>query len=224
MALTADFSLYVILDVAHLRGRDLLQLATDLCRGGASIVQYRAKGEGEPFHREAIPRILEAVHPFEIPLIVNDEIDLAIRYGADGVHLGRGDLPIAEARRREPGLIIGATVHSPEEARDAIAAGADYLGVGSIYPTRTKTDIRLVGLDTLALICGISTIPVIAIGGIDEERVDEILSRGAHGIAVISAVLDEDDPARAARRLRERVDRYLRKNRSRPGPSDHSRL
>ena len=209
MVSPVDYRLYVILDAAHFHGRDPGQLAARICAAGATILQYRAKGEGEAFHRERVPLILEAARRHGIPLVINDDLDLALRFEADGVHLGRGDLPVDEARKRGGDrLIVGASVHDTREAARAIADGADYLGVGSIYPTDTKADIRIVGPAVLEEICRLSSIPTVAIGGITESRLDDVLCRGPRGIAVVSAILDAPDPARATRRMRRLIERY----------------
>jgi thiamine-phosphate pyrophosphorylase len=210
MARSVDYSLYVILDSDHIRKWDLKHLIRSLCHGGASILQYRAKGEESSFHHKTVPPVIEVAHRYRVPVIINDETDLAVRYGADGVHLGQEDLPVTEARNRGgEDFIIGATVHNSEEARKAIEDGANYLSVGSIYHTETKRDIQVVGLDVLERICRIAPVPVIAIGGIDEDRIGEVLSRGVRGIAMVSAILDSADPGQSARKLRKRIDATL---------------
>jgi len=208
MVQSLDCSLCVILDSKHIGGRDIGELTRGLCVNGASMIQYRAKGEGDSYHWRFLPPVIASARQCQVPVIINDDLDLAILYGADGVHLGQRDMPVAEARKRGGGIIVGATVHDVEEAGKAIKDGADYISLGSIYKTSTKEDIHLVGLDVLASVCRYSTIPTIAIGGIDGGRIDEVLGRGADGIAVVSAVLDGPDPAQAVRRLRGMIDGY----------------
>lgn len=211
MAAQVDYSLYVILDSAYLRGVDPGWLAAEVCEGGATVIQYRAKRENNPYHRENIPPIRKATQRYAIPLVINDDIDLALRFGADGVHLGQADLPIVGARGRGgDDFIVGATVHSSAEAIRAIDGGADYLSVGSMFHTETKKDIRIVGPGVLEEICRLSPVPVIAIGGISEDNLSEVLSRGPQGIAVVGAILDSPDPRNAARRMRETIDTFIR--------------
>ncbi len=207
MAAIVDYSLYLVLDVDHIGGRDLERLVCEVCDGGVSVVQYRAKNREDPRDPGRLATVRRILRERGIPLIVNDDLELAIRIGADGVHLGRHDLSIAKARERTgKDFVIGASARSIEKVRIAIEDGADYLGVGSIYFTRTKKDIRVIGLDALEAICKVSTVPVVAIGGIDHSRVGDVLSRGASGIAVISAILDSRDPGSEAKRLRKRID------------------
>jgi thiamine-phosphate pyrophosphorylase len=190
MARSIDYSLYIILDASHIHGRDLRRLTEEICEGGASVIQHRAKGEGESYHQMSIPAILDVASRHDVPLLINDDIELAIRHGADGVHLGQKDRSVAEARKRGgEELIIGATVHNTEEAVRATESGADYLSIGSVYHTDTKKDIQVVGPDVLASICQISRLPTVAIGGITENRIEEVLSCGVDGIAVISFIL-----------------------------------
>jgi thiamine-phosphate pyrophosphorylase len=212
MAPDVDYSLYAILDAARIADRDPLRLAEAVCDGGATIVQYREKGARFPVDRERLADIRRCLATRGIPFLINDDLDLALRLGADGVHLGQGDLPVREARvRGGRDLLVGVTVHDSAEASAAVSAGADYLSVGSIYFTATKPDIRIVGPARLGEICGLSPLPTVAIGGIDEARVAEVLSRGAAGVALVSALLDADDPREATRRIRERIDSFRRR-------------
>jgi thiamine-phosphate pyrophosphorylase len=214
MAAQVDYSLYVILDSTYLRKGNPEWLAAEVCEGGATVIQYRAKGEDDSFHRENLHPIRRITQHYTIPLVINDDLELALRYGADGIHLGQADLPIKEARKRGgDDFIVGATVRSTTEAIRAIEHGADYLSVGSMFHTVTKEDIRIVGPDILEEICHISSIPTIAIGGITRERLGEVLSRGPHGVAVVSSILDSPDPRSAARRMRDAIDTYLHPSR-----------
>ena len=209
MAPGLDLSLYVILDTDHVLGRDLRELVSAICSGGATAIQYRAKNEEPASHEMALPLVIDVAEKNGVPLLVNDHLDLALRFGSRGIHLGCSDLPISSARKRAgESLVIGATVHTPEEALRAADSGADYLSVGSIYPTSTKKDIRVVGLGILETICSGSTLPTVAIGGITLSRIEEVLSRGADGVALISAVLDASDPGRETRRLRDRIEAF----------------
>ena len=139
---------------------------------------------------------------FRIPFLVNDSIELAQACGADGVHLGQGDQPAAEARRQlGPGKLLGISAHTVDQALRAEMQGADYLGVGSIFPTRSKDDVHPAGLETLKKVRMAAKIPLIAIGGIDAGNCAEVIAAGADGVAVISAVMGDPQPALAAREL-----------------------
>lgn len=207
MAADVDYALYAVLDAPGLVGRDPVRVAGALCDGGATVVQYRAKEPGDRLDSSRLVALRDLLRSRGIPFLINDDLDLALRLES-GVHLGQGDLPVREARKRGgEGMLVGATVHDVREADVAVAAGASYLSVGSIFFTATKPDIQVVGLDRLGEICARSPRPTIAIGGIDETRIEAVLDRGAAGIALVSALLGADDPCTAARRIRDRIDR-----------------
>jgi thiamine-phosphate pyrophosphorylase len=181
-------------------GRDgLVARAAAAARGGATMIQLRLKRE-DPWVLVEVARALVQVLP--VPVIVNDRCDVAIAAGAAGVHLGADDLPVAAARRIAPaGFIIGVSVGSEEEV--AGAAGADYVGIGPVFPTASKADagpaIGVAGLDRLRRLTGL---PAVAIGGVTPENAREALAAGASGVAVIRAIFGAPDPERAARALR----------------------
>ena len=142
-----------------------------------------------------------------MPLIVNDHLDLALAAGADGLHVGQKDLPVAAASRiAGPGMIIGCSTNNPEEARRAEADGADYVSVGRLFETGSKADTRPATTETLRAIKAAVSVPVCAIGGIGESNIDAVIAAGADMVAVISAVAGADDPRETARRLAERFD------------------
>lgn len=197
--------LYAIIDWGAARGRELL-LAREVIAGGASAIQLRYKGakKGEvlPLGQELRRLSAEA----GVLFLVNDHLDLALALGADGVHLGQADLPISAARKMLPiNRLLGCSVATLEEALKAQSEGADYLGVGSIYPTASKEDIRLVGLEGLRQIASAVSIPVVAIGGINLDNVRAVVEAGAEGVAVISALTAAPDPRATARALVEAV-------------------
>jgi thiamine-phosphate diphosphorylase len=137
-----------------------------------------------------------------VTFIVNDRVDLALAVGADGVHLGQDDLPARAARPLlRPGMILGRSTHSVEQARAAVAEGADYIAVGSMFPTATKPDFELVGPDLIRKLRPEVPVPLIGIGGITPANAAEVVGAGADGVAVISAVCGADDPAEATRRF-----------------------
>ncbi len=184
---------------------DLARLAT---LGGADTVQFRQK-TGTTHDRWAdLEATAAACRAAGVPLIVDDHADLALAASA-GLHVGQDDLPVAVARRLlSPAAVLGATTPTPALARAAEAAGASYVGVGPVFGTHSKLNPTAdTGLDGLAAVCAAVRIPVIAIGGITPERVASVLAAGAHGIAVLSAVVCADDVAAAAAAFRREVDR-----------------
>jgi len=203
--------LYVITDRAAARGRSELEIAREALAGGATALQLRWKtgplSEAVEIGRELRTLCREA----GVLFIVNDRVDLALALDADGVHVGVHDLPVPETRR-----LVGDTMvvgYSPETVEQALAAeraGADYLGVGPVFPTTTKPDAGpAVGLEHLSRIAHAVRIPVVGIGGITAENAAAVIRAGAVGVAVISAVVGAEDVRQAAARLRQVVDAAL---------------
>ncbi len=179
-------------------GRGHLEAARIFLEAGIRIVQYREKSApAREMVREA-RAIRELCSSYGAVFIVDDRADVAYASDADGVHVGREDLPVGAVRRMLGDAVVGASASSPEEAAEAEAEGADYIGAGSVFPTATKGDARVIGLEGLASILRSVRIPVYAIGGIRLEHVGALKSMGVHGVAVISAILGSPDPRRAA--------------------------
>lgn len=199
--------LYVIIDPQAVRGRDELEVCRQAIHGGAKAIQLRDKKRSK---REILARakeMKEVCARFGVLFIVNDYLDIAIASGADGLHLGPGDLPISAARQLLPiDRILGCSTPTLEEALQAEAEGADYVAVGSIYPTASKAGAIVVGLEKLRQIRAAVSLPIAAIGGINESNATEVIQAGADSIAVISAVLGAEDVAEAARRLAEMME------------------
>lgn len=200
--------LYVILDRAAARGRELPALLEAVLAGGGRVVQLREKtmpmAELFPLARTLRERCRRAGALF----IVNDRADLALALGADGLHVGQEDLPAAAARRiLRPGMILGVSTHDEPQARRAREDGADYIAVGSIFPTGTKAGFQLVGLDLLRELRARLGVPVVAIGGITEANAAQVMEAGADAAAVISAVCGTPDPREATARLLEVMQR-----------------
>lgn len=196
--------LYVIIDPSVAAGRPLAGVAAQAIRGGADAIQLRDKQASARQLLDAARRLLAVTRPAGIPLIVNDRVDVALAAGADGVHLGQDDLPLAEARRiLGPARLIGQSTHSLEQALTAERDGADYIGVGPIFPTPTKPSYGSVGTALIRLVAGRVRVPAVCIGGIDSRTIHEALAAGAGAIAVVRAVCGADDPEAAARRLTE---------------------
>jgi thiamine-phosphate pyrophosphorylase len=202
-----DFDLCVITARApHLR-RGHLDVARAALAGGARLLQLRDKELSSRALWEVAREIVRLARPHRAALIINDRLDIALAVGADGVHLGPHDLPLAEARRLlGPAAIIGASVSTAEEAQAAQEAGATYLGVGPIYPTSTKPDAgEAVGPARIAQIERTVSLPVLAIGGINRDNVGEAIRAGADGVAVISAVAEAQDMTGAVAALLQAV-------------------
>ncbi|MEE4253362.1 MAG: bifunctional hydroxymethylpyrimidine kinase/phosphomethylpyrimidine kinase [Desulfuromusa sp.] len=204
--------LYLITD-DNLDGKLLTKVEAALT-GGAKIIQYRAKNIRPDERREMAEKLKNLCHKYEAKLIINDLPELAHEIDADGVHLGQNDMSIARARQiLSHRKIIGVSTHNVDEALKAEAHGADYIAIGSIFPTGSKEDTSVVGLSTLSNIRKAVRIPVVAIGGITPERAFAALSSGADAVAVISGIMADADPARAAKEY------SLLFNRNKPAPN-----
>jgi len=194
--------LYVIVDQQMTIGRPLVEVAKAAIAGGASVIQYREKKAGKGLMLAMARELKEVCAASNVLFIVNDHVDVAIAAHADGVHVGQKDLPAAVAREMLPlGMILGCSTAVVAEARKAELDGADYVGVGAMFPTATKDDSRPAGPDILREVKNAVRLPVIAIGGINEGNVRQVVDAGADGVAVISAVVSAPDVAKAARRL-----------------------
>jgi thiamine-phosphate pyrophosphorylase len=202
---TLPTPLYVVLDRGAAGDRDLVPLLDAVLAGGCRVVQLREKimplSDLYPVALALRRRCREAGCLF----IVNDRVDLALAVEADGVHVGQDDLPAREARLLRPGMILGVSTHDESQARRARDDGADYVAVGSMFPTGSKTGFRLVGPDLLRRVRPEIRVPLVAIGGITVDNVAEVIRAGADAVAVISAVCASPDPAAAARRFLETI-------------------
>ena len=195
--------LYAVTDQAWVGRQTLLEQIEDALRSGATCVQLREKSlEKEAFTAEA-RAVLALCRRYGAPLIINDRVDVALESGADGVHVGIEDAPVAEIRQKTgPDFIIGATAKTVEQARAAEAAGADYLGVGAVFPSPTKQNAIRITAEQFQEICASVSIPAVAIGGITRENMGELRGCGMAGIAVVSALFSAADIRAAARELR----------------------
>lgn len=198
-----DWQLYVILDRAVARGRDLIHIAEAAIAGGADVLQLRDKTAGTASLIDQARTVLAIARRSGIPLIINDRPDVALTIDADGVHLGQDDLPIAAARRLlGPHQLIGRSTHSLEQALEAERQGADYLGIGPVFATPTKPDYIPVGLQLIEHVAAHLRTPWVAIGGIDASNVEYVVDAGARCVAVVRAVIGADDPQAVTRQLK----------------------
>ncbi|QYZ78921.1 thiamine phosphate synthase [Methanofollis formosanus] len=200
----AAYDLYVVTDSEVGLGRSHLEQASLAVAGGADVVQLRDKGMGTAALLEEARAIRAVTEDAGARLIVNDRLDVALAAGADGVHLGQDDLPVEEARLlAPPGFIIGVSVGTIAEARAAVDGGADYLALSPTFSTGTKADAGPGhGLAALREIKSAVAVPLLGIGGIGPENVAEVIAAGADGVAVVSAVVGQEDAVRAARRMK----------------------
>lgn len=189
-----DYSIYLVTDNGCLQGRALIDCVREALEGGVTLVQYRAKtASSAEMYAEAL-QLKALCDSFNVPLIINDRLDIAMAVGAAGVHLGQDDLPCAAARKLlGEDYIIGVSAHNPAEAKAALQSGADYLGCGAVFGTATKADVKKLGTDGLAAICKAKGLPVVGIGGVTADNYREVRAAGADGAAIVSGILAQPD-------------------------------
>ena len=203
--------LYVIIDTQALKGRSHIEVASQAIRGGAKTVQLRDKLQSK---KELLPiaqQLKNLCTEHDVLFIMNDYLDLALASDADGLHLGQNDLPIKTARKLLPiDKILGCSTTTVDQAITAESEGADYIAVGAIYPTSSKTSTttpaKVVGLETLRQVRQAISLPLVAIGGITKDNAAEVLAAGADSVAVISAILQAESPEEAARQIAARFE------------------
>ena len=202
--------LYAVTDRAWLRGRTLIEQAEEALRGGATCLQLREKElDDGSFLREA-QELKTLCGQYHVPLIVNDNVEIAMECGADGVHIGQHDAAADQVRQRiGPDMLLGVSAQTVEQAVKAEQDGADYLGVGAVFSTGTKPDADDVSFDTLKAICDAVSIPVVAIGGISQKNICALAGSGIDGVAVVSAIFAAGDIEQAAKDLRRTVREEL---------------
>ncbi|WP_018923779.1 thiamine phosphate synthase [Salsuginibacillus kocurii] len=190
-----EFSLYAITGEEFHPNRSLKEVMTEVCEGGADIIQLRDKTSSKKEVLEKAYMLRELTEAHGVTFIVNDHIDVALAVDADGIHLGQDDLPLQEARRIVgPNKLIGISTHAVEEAKEAEAHGADYIGAGPVFPTNTKSDVvDPVTTGYIQEIANSVSIPFVAIGGIKLQNVDEVLEAGATRVCVVSEIVGSND-------------------------------
>lgn len=197
-----DLLLYAVTDRAWLGDKTLSWQVEESLKGGATMIQLREKHlDHEHFLKEA-KEIKELCRKYQVPFLINDDVDLAVEVDADGVHVGQHDMEAGEVRKKiGPNRILGVSAQTVEQALLAQQVGADYLGVGAVFPTGTKDDADAVSIQTLGEICHAVSIPVVAIGGIGQHNVMQLAGSGICGIAVVSAIYAQPDIQNAASTL-----------------------
>lgn len=194
--------LYVIIDTEKLGQKDEVDAASQVILGGASIIQLRDKRYDKNKLFTIAQKIKDLCYKSGSLFIVNDYLDIALAVNADGLHIGQEDLPLPVVRRLLPiDKLVGVSTHTLAEAQRAEIEGADYIALGSIFPSQTKKDAKVVGLECLRQVRQEISIPIVAIGGIDKENIAEVITAGANAIAVISAVITKGDIEAATRQL-----------------------
>ena len=198
--------LYAVTDRTWVGRQTLLEQIEDALKGGVTLVQLREKDlEEAAFLREAI-QDKELCHRYHVPLIINDNVEVALKSGADGVHVGIEDAPVAEIRKQAgKDFIIGATAKTIQQAQLAEASGADYLGVGAVFPSPTKKSAIRITNEQLNEICASVSIPAVAIGGITRDNIAQLKGSRIDGVAVVSAIFAAEDVKTAAEQLKQEV-------------------
>ena len=195
--------LYAVTDRAWTGEQTLYEQVEAALKGGVTCVQLREKEMDETAFLQEAKDICALCHRYGVPFIVNDNVDVAIACQADGIHVGQEDMAAGEVRRRVgDAMLLGVSVHTVEEARRAVRNGADYLGLGAVFPTSTKTDVDQMTNETLRAICDAVDVPVVAIGGINRGNLHKLSGSGVDGVALGSAIFSAEDIEDTCRKLR----------------------
>lgn len=196
--------LYAVTDRAFAKKQTLYEQVNSAIKGGITMLQLREKKLSEVEFLKEAEKIKPLCRANDIPFIINDDVDVAVKCGADGVHIGQNDMAAEKVRQIIGGdMILGVSAQTPEQAVKAEKAGADYLGVGAVFPTSTKSDALSVSYETLKEICASVSIPVVAIGGICAENIKELSGSGIDGVALVSAIFGAEDIERECEILKK---------------------
>lgn len=197
--------LYAVTDRTWIGKQTLMEQVEEALKGGITFLQLREKELSEEEFLAEAREIKALASQYQVPFVINDNLEIAKLSDADGVHLGQGDLPVEEARRMlGEEKIIGVSAHTVEEARAAQQKGADYLGVGAVCRTATKSDATVVSYEEIQKICDAVSIPVVAIGGIHQENIKDLKGTHVDGVAVVSAIFGAEDVKEASKELLKR--------------------
>ena len=201
-----DTTLYFITDSTGFSEEEFLRRTEEALKGGASLLQLREKDKTTREYISLAEKVHTLTKKYNVPLIIDDRVDVALAMGAEGVHLGQSDMPINTARKiLGDDFIIGATTKTVPQALEAYQQGADYLGVGAIFPTTTKVKTVITSTETLGNICSAVPIPVNAIGGLNKDNIDVLEGFPIAGICVVSAIMKADEPKQATTELKARA-------------------
>ena len=201
-----DSSMYFITDSTNYSEEEFLYRVEQALMGGITLLQLREKDKTTREYMDLAEKVHTLTKKYNVPLIIDDRVDVALAIDAEGVHVGQSDMPVSVARKlMGDDKIVGATTKTVEQAVEAYAQGADYLGVGAIYPTTTKVKTVLTSTETLGNICSAVPIPVNAIGGLNKDNIDVLEGIPIAGICVVSAIMKADDPKQAAIELKARA-------------------
>ena len=202
-----DTTMYFITDSTNYSEDEFLYRVEEACKGGVTLVQLREKERTTREYITFAEKVHEITLRYDIPLIIDDRVDVALAAGAEGVHVGQSDMPVAAARKlMGDNKIVGATTKTVPQAIEAYEQGADYLGVGAIYPTTTKVKTVLTSVETLKEIVQAVPIKVNAIGGLNKDNIHVLKGSGIDGICAVSAIMKAESPCDAAKELREAFD------------------
>lgn len=203
--------LYAVTDRAWVGKQTLYEQVEAALKGGVTCVQLREKELDEAAFLQEAKGICALCRRYNVPFIINDNVEIAIACGADGIHVGQEDMAAGKVRRRVgDGMILGVSVHTVEEARQAVQDGADYLGLGAVFPTSTKTDVEQMSSETMQTICNAVDVPIVAIGGINRDNLLKLAGSGVDGVALVSAIFSAEDIEEACRELRALSERMVK--------------
>ncbi|WP_432633564.1 thiamine phosphate synthase [Brachyspira sp.] len=204
-------TLYAVTDRAWTGKQNLYEQVESALKGGATCIQLREKNLNEKIFLEEAIKVKDLCKKYNVPFIINDNVDIAIKCNADGIHVGQEDMAVLEVRKLVGDkMIIGVSVQSVDEALDAIKNGADYLGVGAMFSTSTKLDANIISFETLKCICNSVNIPVVAIGGIGKNNIMKLAGSKVDGVALVSAIFGADDIEKECRELRRLSEEMIK--------------
>lgn len=202
--------LYAVTDRSWVGEKTLYQQVEEALRGGVTCVQLREKDISDDEFLQEAKEIHALCQKYGVPFIVNDNVEIAVACGAEGIHVGQEDMEAGDVRRRVgDGVILGVSVHTVEEARDAVRNGADYLGLGAVFPTSTKMDVDQMTNETLRAICDAVNIPIVAIGGINSGNIKKLTGSGVDGVALVSAIFSAANIESTCQELRKLAEKMV---------------